>query len=799
MKIRHVPFKIKVIIPIILLSIASSIVLHKVLETKIYEYNQKIISNDISEILDANGKFVTQFLELRHKSVKAVASYISTSNYDRTDYINLLQSSKTENDFSSMYIGYERDGFMLRYNNSNTTPADGYDPRERPWYQAAKAQKSGVTAPYIDSKTKKLTITIYSSIFRDEQFAGVIGADLYLDELVTLILQLKSNPYTKYYLLDKNTKIIIHQDKELFMTQPEYLKKFDIKTLDSKRSDEIIEYNNKLLYFERIDIANWLLVSEVDSNIVLEKISELLSSFTLILALVSLLTVLVTYLLLGQIFKKLDRMLETINSFFAYMQKESSEVVRYESHDIASDELDTIGRKINIRIKASKKHFDETNRLIEEIERFASGIKEGNFEFKTDTHYSELDYVQVITYLNEASTHLQSLMGKNIQTILNQLNDVKEGEFKKTSNDQCSEVGEVLGDVSGTIASITNNVHNYMGYFEQGDLKATLPSEGYRGEYLRLITELNEIFKHLNQTFEQINTTMDRVSKGDLTSSLTLASSGDLERLERSINQTIQRLEDNISSVLGGIEELSNVSVDMFVKTSHINELIGISQNQLNSSKETLESATDVIQNNQLTINQSVKVSEIVKRNASTGIDEVNQTVEESKKLSMMIEEIQQIADQTNLLALNASIEAANAGDSGKGFAVVAMEVRKLAENSKNISQHMVELVGLIQEQAQKAQNSISSMLPDIEENNKLILNVLNGGKVQSRSIIEVNSQIETLHKNLEQNLQSSKALIENAHSINQVSNSLQDKMKGFKLKNVASLDSSNTDEVDFF
>ncbi|GEO24227.1 methyl-accepting chemotaxis sensory transducer [Alicyclobacillus acidoterrestris] len=72
----------------------------------------------------------------------------------------------------------------------------------------------------------------------------------------------------------------------------------------------------------------------------------------------------------------------------------------------------------------------------------------------------------------------------------------------------------------------------------------------------------------------------------------------------------------------------------------------------------------------------------------------VHNLSESSEAIAEIVGTIRTIAEETNLLALNASIEAARAGDAGRGFAVVAQEVRQLAEQSREATARIHEIIG---------------------------------------------------------------------------------------------------------
>ena len=70
-------------------------------------------------------------------------------------------------------------------------------------------------------------------------------------------------------------------------------------------------------------------------------------------------------------------------------------------------------------------------------------------------------------------------------------------------------------------------------------------------------------------------------------------------------------------------------------------------------------------------------------------LQEMEALYQRSIVIRKAVSQIKGIAEKTHMLSLNASIEAAKAGTAGRGFSVVAQEIRKLADLTRTVSDHV--------------------------------------------------------------------------------------------------------------
>lgn len=102
--------------------------------------------------------------------------------------------------------------------------------------------------------------------------------------------------------------------------------------------------------------------------------------------------------------------------------------------------------------------------------------------------------------------------------------------------------------------------------------------------------------------------------------------------------------------------------------------------------------------------------------------DVVEEVNERSETIVTIIETIEDITKTTNILALNAAIEAARAGEYGKGFEVVADEVKKLAEKSSAEAGQVATIIGEIRESVGRMVDTAAKTASGVEAGRTVII-----------------------------------------------------------------------------
>ncbi|HEX2925983.1 MAG TPA: methyl-accepting chemotaxis protein [Ruminiclostridium sp.] len=417
--------------------------------------------------------------------------------------------------------------------------------------------------------------------------------------------------------------------------------------------------------------------------------------------------------------------------------------------------VDKQGKILSSRLE-SKYPVDTANEgsklLAKEIsQRVSDSNKSGHIDLKLDGSESLITYTKLdkkdwylasvvpYSYLNKEADSLRLktiiigiicfliaillciIIARSVSTPLEKLiaamKKAKDGDLTGTIEDkENDEISEVCHNFNDMITNINRLVSSVRGS-SQSVLKAAQ----------RIATASDATYT----SSEQVALTIEQIAKG---------STDQAEEINDSVSH-MDKLSEGIVYVEEDVAKVTSIANEIGSLSATANQTIS----ELNTKSRQVSDTTAKV---------------------SANINDLSNSMKEIQKiLKIMVS----ISEQTNLLSLNATIEAARAGEAGKGFAVVANEVRKLADQSKEFTGSINNIITTIE---QKTNDTVQEVLVS----NAVVSEQIGAVKATEElfgtvftAMDEVLKNIERTEKSVENIMKSKEKVMESMENISAV------------------------------
>ncbi len=160
---------------------------------------------------------------------------------------------------------------------------------------------------------------------------------------------------------------------------------------------------------------------------------------------------------------------------------------------------------------------------------------------------------------------------------------------------------------------------------------------------------------------------------------------------------------------------ISNLETAM----ASINEVAVYASDSSRAAAEATESTESAMQ----TVQATLSGMSLIRETISEMEKRIKRLGERSQEISQIVNLINTISERTHVLSLNAAMQAAMAGEAGRGFAVVAEEVQRLAENSRQATGQIANLVQNIQVETNDTIATVNKTIDQVVKESELAHN----------------------------------------------------------------------------
>lgn len=637
--------------------------------------NYKIAINKLEEKINENiqstasntAKDIDKWMALQKKTLAGIAESLAYNNNFDPDYVfkYLNEQSNKNEDTTGYYMALEDNTFI---SGTGWIPPEGYIPTEKDWYRnTIDNDDITISAPYIDSYTNKMVITISMPVKVNDTTVGVVAADVHIDKLIEIINQVNIEENSYAFLTDGSGNIIAHLNEEYKPTAEGSFVNIN-NILDGKLSaimtgvnlslkDKIAtDYDgvDRIFMFNNIEESGWKVGLAVSSEHTLSALNQVVKSSVLLTVAVVVIAIVISLILANSISKPILKSVDfakNIGNLDLSTNIDENELKRKDeigtmlnSYQMITDKLRSFAKKLTASIEMNNNVYNNTlerlNHLMEQADNYSATTEElsaGMEEITaTVTTISEssneidkaiADFSEKVeegaNTSHEISNRAEKLNNQIIQSKEKILDTYKNAKEKITQAIESSKNVEKINMLSNAILEITDQTSLLA---LNAAIEAARAGESGRG-FAVVADEIRKLAETSQKTVEEIKSVTDIITSSvnmlvENTTSLS-------EFLDKEVIKDYEMMVEAVNYYKKDGALLNDILSDLSANSEELTASINHMASSINEISITINDSSSA------TMDIAEKNLEVVKT-----ISEINDIMEKNKKITEELEQM---------------------------------------------------------------------------------------------------------------------------------------------------------------
>jgi len=552
-----------------------------------------------------------------------------------------------EKDVSAIYAGSEK-GLFMQYPVQKMP--DGYDPRERPWYQEALKAENGkqiITKPYVAASTGKMVITIAQKM---KDGSGVIGLDMEIDNLLQKLKEIKIGQKGYAFIMEKDKTVLADPTQKPGSQVNENLANIIFKNKEGSGSYTLKGTDKKVAYVTN-ELTGWkiggtMLVSEVE-----EAAKPVFNTAIIVFSV----TLIVAGTLIFFIVRSVSKRLSNLARF---SKKVSEGDLRDKLQIQSDDEIGQVGKGFNTMIDSLRSLIGAVQTSVENVASSSEELTASAGQTSKATEHITLA-IEQFSSGNESQNDKVELSSEELEEMNRGLQNMNESAESITASSIKST------DIAGEGGQLVEKTASQMNVIDQSVKKAE-----------NVISALESKSKDITQILGVINGIADQTNLLALNAAIEAARAGEAGRGFSVVAEEVRKLAVQSANSAKEIENL----------IKEIVQDIDVSQEVFNAVNREVQSGLSFTEQTKVSFHNIFEMTKEI----SDQLQTMNQTVVQLSKGSAHVSEaVREIADVSRESSANIQDIAASAEEQ-----LASME--EISSSSATLSSMAEELRDLI-------------------------------------------------------------------------------------------------------